>query len=75
MQNTIIASKSLRGGGLFSAGGLFHALGLSRKPAFTLAEVEFCIYFSGSFNYPGYYWGCGCDDITGTCSITHKQDC
>ena len=38
MQNTIIASKSMRGGGLDSAGGLFHASGLSRS-AFTLAEV------------------------------------
>mgnify|MGYP000522674695 FL=1 len=37
MQNTIIASNST-GGGLDSAGGLFHALGLSRY-AFTLAEV------------------------------------
>ncbi len=37
MQNTLIASKSLRGG-LDSAGGRFHALGLSRS-AFTLAEV------------------------------------
>ena len=38
MQNTIIASKLRRGGGLDSAGGLFHAFGLSRS-AFTLAEV------------------------------------
>ncbi len=38
MQNTIIASISKRGGGLGSAGGLFHASGLSRS-AFTLAEV------------------------------------
>ena len=44
MRNTIIASISKRGG-LDSAGGLFHALGLSRYrkfntiPAFTLAEV------------------------------------
>ena len=38
MQNTTIASKSLRGGGLDNAGGLFHASGLSRS-AFTLAEV------------------------------------
>ncbi len=45
MRNTIIALISKRGGGLDSAGGLFHALGLSRYrifntiPAFTLAEV------------------------------------
>ena len=38
MQNTIIASKLRKGGGLDSAGGLFHAFGLSRS-AFTLAEV------------------------------------
>ena len=38
MQKTIIASISKRGGGLDSAGGLFHASGLSRS-AFTLAEV------------------------------------
>ena len=39
MQKSIIASISKRGGGLDNAGGLFHALGLSRKSAFTLAEV------------------------------------
>ena len=38
MQNLIIAANSKRGGGLDSAGGLFHASGLSRS-AFTLAEV------------------------------------
>ena len=38
MQNTIIVSKSAKGGGLDSAGGRFRALGLSRS-AFTLAEV------------------------------------
>ena len=38
MQNAIIVSK-LRRGGLDRAGGLFHALGLSRHSAFTLAEV------------------------------------
>ena len=38
MQKSIIASISKRGGGLDSAGGLFHASGLSRS-AFTLAEV------------------------------------